>query len=202
MTQGAGRRTRSAGTFGSVDQRASGRLRARYFGPDEHRYRPPSCSPPEARHGPGWRCGRPNHPQGVGAAGGHHQARGSPSAPTPKQWMAHRELKDRTREHYRWLLDEHLLPAFGSRPLTAITADDVRGWHARFLHRHARRCAAHVYGLLRTIMAHRGRRREDRANPCVIRGAGNTKRAKTIRTGQPARTGEDHRRRCPRNIRR
>jgi hypothetical protein len=27
------------------------------------------------------------------------------------QWMAHRDLKARTREHYRWLLDEHLIPS-------------------------------------------------------------------------------------------
>jgi len=34
MAQGSGRKTRSAGTFGSVDQRASGRYRARYIGPE------------------------------------------------------------------------------------------------------------------------------------------------------------------------
>jgi hypothetical protein len=49
-----------------------------------------------------------------------------------EQWMTHRQLKDRTRAHYRWLLDEHLIPAFGSRPLASITSDEVRSWFTRF----------------------------------------------------------------------
>jgi hypothetical protein len=36
-----------------------------------------------------------------------------------EQWMTHRQLKPRTREHYRWLLDEHLIPAFGDAVNTA-----------------------------------------------------------------------------------
>src|SRR6478672_11768204 len=42
MAQGSGRKTRSAGTFGSVDQRASGRYRARYIGPDGQRHQAPT----------------------------------------------------------------------------------------------------------------------------------------------------------------
>ena len=67
-------------------------------------------------------------------------------------WLARRELKARTHEHYRWLLDEHLYPAFGSDPLTALTADDVRAWHATTLTDRPT-LRSHAYGLLRTILA-------------------------------------------------
>ena len=36
-------------------------------------------------------------------------------------WMAHRELKDRTREHYRKLLDRHIIPKLGRLPLASLT---------------------------------------------------------------------------------
>lgn len=49
-------------------------------------------------------------------------------------WMAQRDLKDRTREHYDKLLEHHIKPKFGSLPIASITFDDVRDldWVARF----------------------------------------------------------------------
>jgi hypothetical protein len=43
---------------------------------------------------------------------------------------AGRPIKTRTREHYAAILEDHLLPTFGSRALAAITPADVRAWHA------------------------------------------------------------------------
>ena len=57
-----------------------------------------------------------------------------------QEWLAHRDLKPRSREHYAKLLDEHLLPAFGPVALGAITAESVRSWHAGVGPRR-RRCA-------------------------------------------------------------
>ena len=96
------------------------------------------------------------------------------------EWMARRELKTRTREHYQALLDQHLAEPFGSLPLTSITADDVRAWHAKF---GATRptLRTHAYGLLRTILATAASDGKINANPCVIRGAGTTKRVVKIR---------------------
>jgi hypothetical protein len=48
-----------------------------------------------------------------------------------EQWLSQRELKPRTHAHYRTILDKFLLPEFAERDLTAITAADVRNWHAR-----------------------------------------------------------------------
>ena len=42
MTQGAGRKDRTTGTFGSVDKRATG-YRARYYGPDGRRHQAPTA---------------------------------------------------------------------------------------------------------------------------------------------------------------
>lgn len=95
-------------------------------------------------------------------------------------WLAQRDLKPRTREHYRQLLDDHLLPRFGGQPLRAIGPADVRTWWAAVaIGRPAAR--AHAYGLLRTIMATAVADDAIPANPCRVRGAGTVKRARTIR---------------------
>lgn len=97
-----------------------------------------------------------------------------------KQWMDTRDLKDRTREHYQMLLDDHLLPPLGRLPLDSITADDVRAWHAKMGGK-TPTLRAHAYGLLRTIMGSAASDGKIPANPCVIRGAGTTSRVHKIR---------------------
>jgi integrase len=107
-----------------------------------------------------------------------------------EQWLADRQiagrpLKARTRAHYRAILDRQLLPAFGHRPLTAITPADVRSWYANTLtDRPTMR--AHVYSLLKTIMASAVADELLDANPCRIRGAGSVKRAHTVRPASVA----------------
>jgi hypothetical protein len=45
-------------------------------------------------------------------------------------WLTQQDLKDRTREHYRKLLDAHILPSkLARRRLVDITGDDVREWY-------------------------------------------------------------------------
>jgi integrase len=94
--------------------------------------------------------------------------------------LAHRPLKDRTREHYRKLLDQHVIPAFGSMPLSSISIDDVRGWYSRFSTK-TPTVRSHSYGLLRTILGTAVNDGKIGLNPCVIRGAGATKRVHKIR---------------------
>lgn len=97
-----------------------------------------------------------------------------------KQWMAHRPLKDRTRAHYQTLLDQHLVPAFGPLPVSSITSDDVRAWHTKFGNK-TPTTRSHAYGLLRTILGTAASDGKISLNPCVIRGAGSTKRVHKIR---------------------
>jgi integrase len=182
MTRGAGRKDRTTGTFGSVDRLATG-YRARYFGPDGRRYRAPTLflTKQDAR---GWLALRQSEiirkawtPPGT-------------DKPKPKrltlagyaeQWLAHRDLKDRTREHYRKLLDKHIINSpLGVLPIASITADDVRAWHAGF-GAGTPTLRAHCYGLLRTILGTAASDGKISVNPCVIRGAGSAKRIHKIR---------------------
>ena len=100
-------------------------------------------------------------------------------------WLAGRRVKgrplaDRTRAHYRNLLDEHLLPMFADVPLTSIEPEDVDAWHAVLLP-HAPTMRAHAYSLLRTILGTATDRRLIASNPAKIRGAGNVDRAHDVR---------------------
>src|SRR5262249_49801448 len=138
------RKTRDSGTFGTAHKLPSGRYRAMYYGPDGRRYTAATTftSKHEAR---AWlatqqvdiirKAWQPPEPRA--------KTTKVTFAAYAEQWRAHRQLKDRTREHY-WLLDEHLIPAFGSRPLAAITSDEVRSWHAGVRRRHTHRPIARL----------------------------------------------------------
>jgi len=166
--------------FGNVERLSSGRFRARYPGPDGRRYTAPTTfvTKSEAR---GWlslqhteitrkRWAPPESaPSAVVTFGGYAQ-----------QWLAQRDLKPRSREHYRKLLDQHLLPAFGPTALAAITPESVRSWHAGIGSK-TPTLRAHCYGLLRTILATALSDGLIAANPAHIKGAGTTKRAISIR---------------------
>jgi hypothetical protein len=97
------------GTFGSVEQLSGGHYRARYIGPDGRRYKAPTTflTIKDAR---GWLA--------IQQADIIRKAWVPPET-TPKvtkttfkayadTWLEDRDLKDRTREHYRWLLDRIL----------------------------------------------------------------------------------------------
>jgi integrase len=100
-------------------------------------------------------------------------------------WLANRHvagrpIKARTREHYERILEDHLLPTFGAKPLAAITPKDVRDWHARTLvDRPTLR--SHAYSLLRTILASAVTDELIDANPARIVGAGRATRVHRIR---------------------
>jgi integrase len=90
-------------------------------------------------------------------------------------WLAHRTLKDRTREHYRKLLDRLILPTLGATPLRKLTPALVREWHARTAV-DTPTARAHAYGLLKTICSTAVSDDLIAANPCRIRGAGQAQR--------------------------
>ncbi|MDN4517290.1 site-specific integrase [Mycolicibacterium austroafricanum] len=181
MARGEGRKTRQAGTFGTVQQLPSGRYRAMYYGPDGRRYKAPTTflAKADAR---GWLSLR--QAEIINKAW-------TPPEATPKitrttfadyarNWLKQRDVKQRTREHYEVLLERHLIGPFGALPLTSITVDDVRGWYATFA-TDTPTLRSHAYGLLRTILGTALSDGKISANPCAIRGAGSTKRVKQIR---------------------
>jgi integrase len=108
------------------------------------------------------------------------------AAPVPtfsgyaESWLSTRELRGRTRAHYRALLDKRLIPAFGELKVSEITPALVREWYASMATTKPT-IRAHAYGLLRTIL---GTAVDDEiidANPCRIRGGGTAKRKREIR---------------------
>ena len=89
-------------------------------------------------------------------------------------WLDSRELKPRTRAHYRDLLDDHIIPALGALRLSRLSPDKVRTWYAH-LDANTPTQRAHTYGLLRTIYTTAIADELVTANPCRIRGAGSSK---------------------------
>lgn len=182
MVRGQGRKAQKRGAFGTAHKLPSGRYRAMYRGPDGRRYSAPKTflTEKEAR---GWLSLRQS--EIIRKAWMPPEADDKPAPKLTfeaysKTWMAQRDLKDRTREHYEKLLEDHIVPKFGGLPIAAITADDVRAWHAKMGNK-TPTLRAHCYGLLRTIMGTALSDGKIKVNPCVIRGAGSARRVHKIR---------------------
>lgn len=88
------------------------------------------------------------------------------------RWLAHRDLKPRTRSHYQGLLKNHI-SKLGAIPLCHLTADAVREWHAGMTAPTAR---SHAYSFLHSICKTAVDDGLIPANPCRIEGAMNVKR--------------------------
>jgi integrase len=182
---------RTKRTFASINRIASGRWQVRYTGPDGmRRYAPHTFADRVTAEAFVVNLRRRIDRDQWDATGDQPKAHitfGVYAA----GWLADRHvagrpIKPRTRAHYQNILDDHLLPAFGNRHLSAITPKDVRDWHAATLtDRPTMR--AHAYSLLRTVMASAVNDELIDANPCRIVGAGRTKR---IHKPKPASVDE------------
>ncbi|WP_293356016.1 site-specific integrase [Mycolicibacterium sp.] len=185
------RKARKRGAFGTAHKLPSGRYRAMYHGPDGRRYKAPTLFLTE-KDARGWLALQ--QADIIKKVWTPPEALAAETAPARKaltfkgyadDWLRHRQvkgrpLKDRTREHYRDLLDDHILPTFGALPLASITGDDVRDWYQR-LDPDTPTLRAHCYGLLRTILGTAAANGKIAANPATITGAGSVKRVHTPR---------------------
>jgi len=89
-----------------------------------------------------------------------------------EQWLANRTgLAERTTELYRYLLDKHVLPTFGSSHLSALTPSAIRAWHAKLARAH-NSTAAKAYRLLSTILRTAVADELIVRSPCTVKGAG------------------------------
>ncbi|WP_448072343.1 tyrosine-type recombinase/integrase [Georgenia yuyongxinii] len=104
-----------------------------------------------------------------------------------ESWLRRRDLKPRTRAHYRRLLDEFIMPRFADVPFAHITPVAVADWHADLGTATGPTYRAHAYSLLRTISLTAVSEDVINASPCRVRGAGNSKRVKKI---EPATLAE------------
>jgi integrase len=171
--------------FGSIRKLPSGRVQARYTGPDGHAYTAHVTFDSRqyaeaflARVSGDIQAGRWEPP-------------GAPPPPPPAAlgayaaaWLAGRDLSPTTRLLYTRTLTNQILPGLGDVPLTAITPAMVRTWHAGLATGPTQR--AHAYSLLRTILGTAVADEVIPSNPCRVRGAGAAKRARTIRPASVA----------------
>lgn len=181
-------------TFGSIERLASGRYRALYRHEGAKHFAPVTFEDSDTAIGWLKRERRiiEDDPlnwtppsQRATAAELARQRRGITFGEYAEAWLKGRRVKGRplaarTRSHYRSLLDEHILPTFAARPLTAIEPEDIDAWHAVTLPT-APTMRAHAYSLLRTILGNAADRRLIPGNPAKIRGAGNVERAHDVR---------------------
>jgi integrase len=86
-------------------------------------------------------------------------------------WLAQRaDLAVRTAELYRWLLNRHILPTFGTTALADLLPSTVRSWHAAIAADHPV-TAAKAYRLLSSIMRTAVADEMISRNPCQVKGA-------------------------------
>lgn len=182
----AGRKNRR--DFGWVRKLPSKRWQASYIGPDQQRH-----SRPRSEGGTfdakidaeGWLVAERRLIEGkTWTPPAERAAPKVKDGPTTfgehaQRWLRNRDLKPRTRHHYRTLLEEKILPTFDDVALKDMTADLIDDWYAR-LGDKAPTARSHAYGLVRTILGDAVQRRLIEYNPCHIRGAGNSKRVKEI----------------------
>ena len=83
-----------------------------------------------------------------------------------------RSLAPRTMELYRYLLDRHILPSLGDRPIGELRVTDIRTWHNGIAETTSHHQAAKAYRLLRAILNTAVEDERLISNPCKIRGAG------------------------------
>lgn len=115
--------------FGKIRKLPSGRWQASYIGPDQIRHVAPTTFVAKTDAGKYLALVEAQVITGKWAPP-------QTAAPTREtftdyagRWLAHADLKPRTRDEYRRLLDD-LAPTFGKTPLVAITPAQIEAWHA------------------------------------------------------------------------
>jgi integrase len=165
-------------SFGSLRKLPSGRIQARYTGPDGLTHTAPVTFETKGDAESWLSTVRADLVRGLWQATG--KARPMTFEDYATAWLAERDLKPRTRSHYRALLTKHLLPTFGPFTLKAITPDVVRRWHAE-MGTTRPTLRAHAYALLRSILGSATQDELIPVNPAHVCGAGNSKRVHRIK---------------------
>ncbi|MCA0180641.1 MAG: site-specific integrase [Actinobacteria bacterium] len=182
--------TRAKRDFGTIRKRANGRWQAFYMGPDQAFHRAPSTFDTKM-DAEAWLVAERRllqNDEWSPARSRRAKVKRSTEmfGPYAEAWLEQRDLKPRTRALYRSQLDRFILPAFGEVSLRDITPQAVRKWHIG-LGTKTPTQRAHTYSLLRSILSTAVTDEILGSNPCRVRGAGVTKRARSI---EPATLGD------------
>lgn len=166
--------------FGWIRRLPSKRYQASYVGADGLRHVAPKTFETKA-DAEGWLAGeyrRLAEPNAWEAPEVRAKA-GIPFGEYAGRWLATRELTPKTKRLYQGMLVQILLPEFETKRLKAIRPVDVRSWYGRLDPSKPTR-RAHAYSLLKAILATAVVEELIPMNPCTIKGAGQTKRARDI----------------------
>lgn len=168
--------------FGRVRSYRSGRWTAAYIGPDGRLYRAPNTFARKI-DAEAWLVDRRREldrdlwsPPATAEQKRAKKTADTKFAPYAEKWVdtrlvRGRPLKPRTKAHYKTLLEKHINPTFGKKPVRSITRDAVDKWYAETL-ADAPTLRAHTYSLLRTVLETARTDNLIDANPCAIDGAG------------------------------
>jgi integrase len=168
--------------FGTIRKLPSKRYQATYIGPDLQRHRAPDTFTAKidaeawvAAQRRAIEAGTWRPPAAVVAA------ENITVSSYAEAWLATRaQLKPRTVVEYRRLLDSVILPTLGERAVASITPAVVRSWYASLNPQTPTR-RAHAYQLLRAVLMTAAVEDEIlAANPCRMKAAGATTRAREI----------------------
>lgn len=174
-------------SFGRLRKRASGRWQAAYTGPDGILYPAPTTFAAKI-DAEAWLTDRRREidrelwsPPATAEQTKKAKKKATTFADYAEKWVDERlvrgrPLKPRTKAHYSKLLEQHINPTFGSKPVANVTREAVDRWY-RKLDPDTPVVRAHCYSLVRSILETAVA--DDRlldANPCVIKGAGQAER--------------------------
>ena len=186
----------TARRFGSIRRLPSGRYQARYVGPDGQTHKASVTFSSKSDAETFLATVRADIVRSTWQPPSRQPDRVATLHEYADEWLTSRsrELKPRTTALYRGLIDGHLFPSLGTMRLDQISPAAVRAWHSQLDTGPTRR--AHAYSLLRTILNTAVADDVIPANPCRLRGAGQSRRVKEIR---PATLDEldSWSRRCP-----
>lgn len=178
MTQTRPRQRRK---FGRIRQFNSGRWQASYTGPDANVYIAPSTFDAKI-DAEAWLADRRREIDRElwSPSSGQEDRVSAPFGEYAEAWIRQRGIKDRTREHYRKLLDNNILPTFADVELRDVTPSAVRRWYATTAVG-TPTMRAHAYSLLRAVMQTALADDLVDSNPCRISGASTSRRVHKIR---------------------
>lgn len=169
--------------FGRLRKLPSGRWQAAYVGPDGNLHKAPRTYAHDY-DAEGW-LAQERRKIDLGTWGAIERSDGVTLREYADGWLEQRQLRPRTRQHYRSMLDRLILPDLGGMKLVALTPAKVRAWHAALGTDHPTR-NAHAYALLHGICTTAVQDEVLDANPCRIRAAMQTKRRRDVEVLTPA----------------
>lgn len=169
--------------FGRLRQLPSGRWQAQYIGPDTKLHKAPRTYANE-HDAEGWLAAE-RRKIDLGTWGAVERSDGITVEKYADRWLEQRQLRPRTKQLYKSMLDRLILPDLGDTKLVKLTPARVREWHSDLGDDTPTR-NAHAYSLLHAICATAVADELLDGNPCRIAKASQTKRRHKVEVLTPA----------------